>query len=198
MRLGVFGGSFDPLHLGHLIVADDAAATLSLDRVLFVPAGQHPFKSSAAGAPADLRGRMVEESISGSARFGIDRRELERAGPSYTVETLEGLRSDHAGAELFLLVGSDILGEIEQWHRSAELPRLATVVALARAGVAGNQASAAGFVHRSIPVTGVDISSTEVRRRVRLGEPYRYLVPDPVYRIIVEHSLYRETNQPDD
>ena len=191
MRLGVFGGTFDPLHCGHLIVADDAAAELSLDRVLFVPSGQHPFKAGDVEAPADVRRRMIEESIAGHDVFSVDDRELERPGPSYAVDTLEELEAEHPTAELFLLIGSDILEEIDEWHRPEDLQRLATIAVLTRAEVEVDRASRRSAPHVTVPVTHVAISSTEVRRRVRSGEPFRYLVPEPVYRIICERSLYK-------
>ena len=191
MRLGVFGGSFDPLHAGHLIVADDAAAALSLDRVLFVPSGQHPFKGGEVQASADLRRRMIEESIAGYDLFSLDDRELRRPGLSYTVDTLEELKEEHPAAELFLLIGSDILEEIDEWHRPEELVRLAQIAVLTRAEVDVDDASERSTPHVTVPVTHVAISSTEVRRRVRNGEPFRYLVPEAVHRIICEHSLYK-------
>ncbi|MEE9156352.1 MAG: nicotinate-nucleotide adenylyltransferase [Gemmatimonadota bacterium] len=197
MRLGILGGTFDPLHSGHLIIADDAAAALSLDRVLFIPAGVHPFKTSEVEAPASLRLRMVEESISesGSELFAVDDRELRRSGPSYTVDTVAELREANPEAELFLLVGSDILAEIHEWYRAEELVDRVTLAALARADVVVDPDWAAGFDRiRYVPVTQVEISSTDIRARVREGRPFRYLVPAPVYRIIVEHSLYKGRN----
>lgn len=191
MRLGVFGGAFDPLHIGHLIVADDAAAALGLDRVIFIPAGTHPLKRSEVEAPGELRLAMVESSVTGSERFVSDDRELRRAGPSYTVDTLRELRAEHPDAELHLLVGSDILKEIDEWHAVEEISALARVVVMRRAGVEAPAPGELGLDFDGVEVTRVDISSTEVRRRVRNGLPFRYLVPASVYRIIVEHSLYK-------
>ncbi len=192
MRLGVFGGTFDPLHSGHLIVADDAAAALALDRVLFIPSGTHPFKGSEVEAPAELRRRMIEEATAGYELFELDDRELRRPGPSYTIDTLIELEAEYSGAELFLLVGSDIVEQIRQWHRSEELGRHATIAVMSRADVEVAPEPTPEVGYTRVEVTHVAISSTEIRRRVREGRPFRYLVPDPVFRIIVEHELYRQ------
>ncbi|NIR42507.1 MAG: nicotinate-nucleotide adenylyltransferase [Gemmatimonadetes bacterium] len=194
MRLGIFGGTFDPPHVGHLIVADDAAAALGLDRVLFVPAGTHPLKGDRVEAPSRLRLWMIEAATAGSERFHVDDRELQRTGPSYTVDTLHELTRENPEAELFLLVGSDILAEFDRWHRVQEITRLATVTVLSRAGVDPDEEDTGIETEfRRVEVTNVDISSTEVRERIRSGRPYRYLVPQPVYEIIEEHSLYRRS-----
>lgn len=192
MRIGVFGGSFDPIHIGHLIVADDAAAALALDRVLLIPTGAHPLKRSAVEAPADLRLEMVKAVAVDSDLFIADDRELRRAGPSYTVDTLRALDRENPGAELFLLVGTDILGELHRWHEAEELPRLARVTVMSRAGVDEKVRPTVDIDYRSVEVTHVAISSTEIRRRVREGRPFRYLVPPSTYRIIEGHSLYKE------
>ncbi|KPK80102.1 MAG: hypothetical protein AMS25_10285 [Gemmatimonas sp. SM23_52] len=190
MRLGVFGGTFDPPHVGHLIVADDAAAALDLQQVLFVPAGTHPLKGRSVEAPASLRLEMIEAATEGSQLFAVDGRELRRPGPSYTVDTVAELQAENPGAELFLLVGADIPGEIHRWHRVEELAQRARLAVMSRAeaGVAVQPAIALDFL--TVEVTHVAISSSEIRKRIRSGRPYRYLVPDPVGRIIDKHSLY--------
>lgn len=190
MKLGIFGGTFDPLHLGHLIVADDAAAALKLDRVLFIPAGSHPFKGSEVEAAANLRIRMVEEATKGSELFAVDEREVRRAGPSYTIDTVGELERELPGVELYVLVGADILAEIGDWHRSAELTSRVTVAVMTRGGV-DTWTAPEGFDCTRVDVTHIGISSTDIRRRVREGEPFRYLVPEAVYRIINEHALYK-------
>lgn len=191
MRVGVFGGAFDPLHIGHLIVADDAAVALQLDRVIFIPAGTHPLKRSEVEAPGELRLAMVESCVRESERFVSDDRELRREGPSYTVDTLRELRAEHPAAQLHLLVGSDILKEFDEWHAVEEISALARIVVMRRAGVEAPAPDELRLDFDVVEVTRIDISSTEVRRRVRNGLPFRYLVPVPVYRIIVEHSLYK-------
>ena len=192
MRLGVFGGSFDPLHVGHLIVADDVASALDLDRVLFVPTGEHPLKRSSIEAPATIRLRMVDSALAGSARFVVDDREVRRAGPSYTVDTLAELASENPGSELFLMVGADILQEIHKWHRVEELARTAQLVVMTRADADTVHRSEVEVDHLRVEVTHIAVFSSDVRRRIKGGRAFRYLVPDPVYRIIVENGLYRD------
>lgn len=192
MRLGVFGGAFDPLHIGHLVVADDAALALKLDRVIFIPAGNHPLKRAEVEAPGAERLKMVEAGIAGSELFVADDRELRRPGPSYTLDTLGELQAEYPGAELFLLVGADILGEIHEWHGAREIAEIARIVVLSRAELAGDLGPSVDLDYTRVEVTHLAISSSDIRRRVRGGRPFRYQIPDPVYRIIVEHSLYQE------
>ncbi len=192
MRLGVFGGTFDPPHIGHLIVAEDVAAALELDRVLFIPAGTHPLKGARVETPSDLRVRMIAAATSGSELFLVDDREVLRTGPSYTIDTIHELKAESPAAELYLLIGSDILGEIHRWHRIEELVHAAQLVVMSRAGSDMDPGSVAGVAVVSVGVTHVDISSSDVRERVRTGRPYRYLVPGPVYEIMVDQALYRE------
>lgn len=191
MRLGVFGGSFDPPHVGHLIAADDAAAALGLTRILFVPAGKHPLKGDDVEAPADLRLAMVHAATRGCGRFVVDDREIRRRGPSYTADTLNELASEHKGAELFLLVGSDILKELDRWHRVDEIRRQAQIVVMSRAGAELEVSPSLDVEFVRVDVTHIAISSTEIRERVRHGRPFRFLVPPPVHGIIVENSLYQ-------
>ncbi len=195
MRLGIFGGSFDPPHVGHLIVADDAVAALSLDRLLFVPTGHHPLKQARVEAPGDLRLEMVEAATAASEAFEPDDREIRRPGPSYTVDTVAELQAENPGADLVLLVGADILGELHRWQRVEEITRRARIAVMSRAGAPAVAAKIdVNFV--SVEVTYIAISSSDVRERVRAAKPYRYLVPGPVYDIIERHSLYR--NQTDE
>ncbi|MGD2215956.1 MAG: nicotinate-nucleotide adenylyltransferase [Gemmatimonadales bacterium] len=195
MRLGIFGGSFDPPHVGHLIVADDAAASLSLDRLLFIPVGDHPLKQAHVEAPGDLRLEMVEAATVASEAFVPDDREIRRSGPSYTVDTIAELQAENPGADLVLLVGADILGEIHRWHRVEEIARRARIAVMSRAKAPAVEAKI-DLSYITVEVTHVAISSSDVRERVRSGRPYRYLVPGPVYDIIERRSLYR--NQTDE
>jgi len=191
VRLGVFGGTFDPPHVGHLIVAQDACTVLGLDRVLFVAAAVPPHKQDRVTTPAPLRLEMLEAALDGDERFEACAHELRRAGPSYTVDTLRELRRERPGAEIFLLLGADQVRELHLWREPAAIAELATIVELSRAGVdaapPGN-----GMVCRRLEVTPIGLSSTEIRRRVRAGEPIRYLVPPAVESIIRREGLYRE------
>jgi nicotinate-nucleotide adenylyltransferase len=190
VKLGVFGGTFDPPHLGHLVAAADAAQALGLERVLWIPAAVHPLKRQTVQAPPRARLEMVRAAVEGDPRFEADGVELERSGPSYTVDTLRALQSRHPGAELFFLTGADNLAELPRWREPGEVARLARLVVVSRRG----EGVPPGLPYPAVavPVTRIDLSSTEVRRRVRAGESIRYLVPDAVRAVIERHALYRE------
>jgi nicotinate-nucleotide adenylyltransferase len=185
--IGLFGGSFDPVHHGHLIVARVAAEALALDELRFLPAREQPFKQGRHGAPAADRAVMLELAVAGSPGFAIERTELDRPGPSYTVDTLEALRAREPAATLTLLLGADAAAELDAWHRATELPRLARVIVFGRAGA---PIPSSPLIAGSIAVPAVDISATEIRRRVRAGLPIRYWVPDAVAEYMVRHRLY--------
>ena len=190
MRIGVFGGTFDPPHLGHLVVASDACEALDLGRVLWIPSAVPPHKLRTVRAPAEARLEMVRAAIQGDPRFEADDVELRRAGPSYTVDTLRELASRHPGDELVLLIGADNLREIPVWREPGEILRLARVAVLSRDG-AGVPPDAA-IPATAVAVTRVDVSATEVRRRAAAGETIRYLVPDAVRALVERRELYRE------
>jgi nicotinate-nucleotide adenylyltransferase len=185
--VGLFGGSFDPIHHGHLLVAQAVMEALGLEGVRFVPARQQPFKHGRHAASAEQRARMVELAIAGDPRFALERAELDRAGPSYTVETLRALRVREPGVEFALLVGADAASELPTWREGDEIPRLARVVAFARAGAA---APAGTHVWRTVAVPAIDISATAIRDRVRAGRPIRYWVPDAVAGYVAAERLY--------
>lgn len=191
MRLGVFGGTFDPPHNGHLIVAQDAYVGLRLDRVLFVPAALPPHKRAADSiTAAAVRLEMVHAAVAGDDRFAAEPIELAREGPSYTVDTLRTLRQRTPSAELVLLVGADQFAEFSTWREPDEIVRLARLGVLTRSGSIGSTASENGRIAHVL-VTRIDVSSTEIRRRVREGEPIRYLVPAGVEAVIERERLYR-------
>ena len=185
MHVGVFGGSFDPVHHGHLIVAMEALRALGLDEVRFVPAREQPFKRGAHAAGAADRLEMLRLACTGVPGFVVDPRECERPGPSYTVDTLRSLRADRPGDALSLLIGSDAAADFPAWRAASAIRELATVVVLARPGIA----IPPGF-DRTVAVPAIDISATAVRARARAGESIRFLVPDPVERYIAERRLY--------
>lgn len=185
--VGIFGGSFDPIHHAHLVVAQVVLERLGLQAIRFVPAGVQPFKAGRHAAPAPDRAAMVERAIAGHPRFVLDRIELERAGPSYTVDTLTALRARDPEIPLALLVGADAAADIGDWHRAAELPGLARIVVFGRPGAS---VPASPLVHEVVEVPALEISATEIRRRVRLGLSVRYWVPDAVAEYIATHRLY--------
>ncbi len=182
MRLGVFGGSFDPIHHGHLLAAQSLRESQHLDRVHLVVAREQPLKRGRHGAPGEARAAMVELAVAGADGLRADRRELVRPGPSYTVETLRELQAEFPGAELVLLLGADAAALLPRWRDPAEVQALARVVVFGR--------GAPGAAPASVPQ--VEVSSTEIRARVRAGLPIRYWVPDAVAAYIAEHRLYRD------
>ncbi|CAN5674636.1 nicotinate-nucleotide adenylyltransferase [soil metagenome] len=189
MRIGLFGGTFDPPHTGHLIVAQDAALALGLDRILFIPAGQPPHKEPRSVTPAELRVGMLELALGGDDRFAIDRLEVEREGASYTVDTLGELQRRWPGAELTLLIGADQYAEFDSWQRPDEIRQRVRLGVLTRAG-SGAAGPAIGPDAAVVEVTRIDISSTALRKRVASGLPIRYMVPAAVERFIFERQLY--------
>jgi nicotinate-nucleotide adenylyltransferase len=190
VNIGVFGGTFDPPHLGHLVAAQDAAVALALDRLIFVPAADPPHKRGEQVSAASVRSEMLQATIAGNPQFEISTCELDRAGPSYTVDTLRKLGEQYPKATLQLLVGVDQVRDFASWREPDEIVKLAAVVMLSRDGV--DQIGAKGdFVRQTVPVTRVDISSTLIRARVAAGVPIRYLVSDEVVKIIEREGLYR-------
>jgi nicotinate-nucleotide adenylyltransferase len=193
VRLGIFGGTFDPPHIGHLIAAQDAFAALQLDTLRFVPAAIPPHKRRDRDiTPAGLRLELVRTVLAGDDRFESDPIELGRQGPSFTVDTLRLLREKAPHADLVLLIGADQFTEFDSWKDPQEIVRLADVAVLNRAGLPqlpGAPGSDARIHH--VAVTRIDVSSSEIRRRVRSGEPIRYLVPAAVEAVIRREGLYR-------
>ena len=185
--VGLFGGSFDPIHHGHLLVALAAVESLGLQSLRFVPAHTQPFKAGLHGATPEQRAAMVALAIAGEPRFALERAELERGGPSYTVETLRVLREREPGVEFALLVGADAVAELGSWREAEALPGLARVVALTRGGAAPPESR---LVWRTIAVPALEISATDVRARVRAGASIRWRVPDAVARYIAAERLY--------
>lgn len=185
MRIGVLGGSFDPVHHGHLIAARTLRELLALDLVLLIPAGQQPFKGEGHGAGGVDRAVMAELAIRGDSGLEVDRVEVERAGPSWTVDTLAALKERRPGAELTLLIGADAAVEFPAWRAGERIRELADVRVFTRAG---SERPQVGLPIVEIPA--VEISSTGIRARVRAGLSIRYLVPDPVAEYIAVKGLY--------
>jgi len=183
-RLALYGGTFDPVHHGHLILARDAIERLQLDGVVFIPAGISPHKLENASTPAHLRREMLELAIAGEPRFSMDDCELRREGPSFTVDTVESLRARHPDTEFFYLVGDDNAAKLHTWHRFEDLRRLVQFVVFHRAE------SAVPHAYTNLP-RRIDISATEIRERIAHGASIRYLIPETVREFIEHHSLYR-------
>ena len=186
-RIGIYGGSFDPIHHGHLILAREALEILPLDEVIFVPAAQSPHKPGQLPAPAEIRWEMLEAALAGEAGLRAWRREIDRPAPSYSVETVEELNAAAPGAKFHFLIGDDNLAKLPTWHRFDDLRRLVQFVVLDRAGGASEYPYPA--IRRKI-----DISATAIRKRVASGRSIRYLVPEAVERIIRRENLYLGEN----
>ena len=183
-KIGIYGGTFDPIHHGHLILAREAREHLKLDLVMLVPAAVSPFKKTPSASATD-RLAMLQAAVADETSFAIDDRELHRAPPSYTIDTVESIHHQHHDAELFYLIGQDNVSGLPNWHRFTELEKLVRFVVLDRT------AEPASHSHHVIRRT-IDISATEIRNRVASHRSIRYLVPDAVNEIIQSRRLYRE------
>ena len=198
--VGVFGGTFDPVHLGHLILAEEARCALGLERLLLVPAAQPWRKSERAVTPAHHRLAMLRLAVEGDPYFDVSTVEIERGGPTYTVETLAALRAELGPeAELVFILGEDALLDMPHWRDPAGILRLARLGVAARGepprlGLDEVERVLPGVSERVsvVPMPVIGISSTDIRRRVREGGSIRFLVPPAVAAYIAEHRLYRE------
>ena len=198
-RIGVIGGTFDPIHYGHLVAAQECAAVLGCEKVLFVPAHEPPHKLEEIVTAATHRAAMVEIAIADNPRFVLSTVELDRGGVSYTVDTLRTLREELGGAELHFIVGIDALLDLPGWHDPAGILRTAFVAAVSRPGYPEVDFGVLeqimpGATHRVriVPMPGHDISSTDLRERLATGRPVRYLLPDAVIAYAAAHGLYRD------
>jgi nicotinate-nucleotide adenylyltransferase len=187
VRVGIFGGTFDPPHVGHLLAASDAADALGLDQVRFVPNAAQPLKHrDADGAGAADRLAMVRALCGADPRFVVDPTEVERGGLSFMIDTVRALREQLPGTALFLLVGEDAAATLPEWRDAEALAGLVEIVVLTRES--SNPGAAASW--RRIPSRRVDVSSTEIRARVRAGLPITGFVPDAVAELIRARGLY--------
>jgi nicotinate-nucleotide adenylyltransferase len=184
LRLGLYGGSFDPVHHGHLILARQALEDLSLDRVVFIPAVESPFKPNQSGASAADRLAMVQLAVQGEPAFMVDPIEIEREAPSYTIDTARSYRARYPHDTLFFLVGEDHLEALPKWNEFEELIHLVQFAILSRSDLPLK-------VEYPVVRRRFDLSSTEIRNRVANDLPISYLVPENVLDYIQERNLYR-------
>lgn len=188
-RIGVYGGTFDPIHTAHLILAREALECLELEQIVFVPAAISPHKMDHRPTPAAVRLEMLQAATKGDPNFAIDDRELNRPPPSFAIDTIEEFLREDPELEICYLVGSDNLPRLDTWHRFDELRNLVNFVVLNR-GTMGVSDFAFTTIRRQI-----DISATEIRNRVATGRSIRYLVPPAVEEIIYRHQLYKERTE---
>ena len=200
MKLGIMGGTFDPVHMGHLLIAENARCALSLDQVLFVPAGRPWLRGDAKVSEGHHRLRMVELAIEGNPAFSATEIEIDRPGPTYTVDTLETLKDDYGEAtEFFFIIGSDALVNMDRWRSPARLFELSTLAVFGRSDGEDSLVLTYRLTHQFPQIVDAvvwmgrsltSISSTDIRRRLAADEPVRYMVPDSVDQYIRENGLY--------
>lgn len=200
IRLGLLGGTFDPPHYGHLLAAQEVAWRLQIDRVLFLPARQNPLKRGEPSSSAEDRCDMVALAVADNPIFELSRLDLDRPPPSYTADLLRALESPEY--ELFFLVGADILPELPKWREPRQIVQLARLVVVNRPGAPRPDLDRLerllpGVGERSehVQIPGVDVSSSDIRRRVAAGRPIRYLTPRAVERYIIDRGLYRSRSR---
>jgi nicotinate-nucleotide adenylyltransferase len=190
MRLGVMGGTFDPIHHGHLVAASEVQSLLGLDEVVFVPTGEPWQKEGRDVAPAEHRYLMTVVATASNPRFTVSRVDIDRDGPTYTIDTLRDLHAQRPDAELFFITGADALAQILSWKDSDELFELARFIGVTRPGYELSESGLPGDRVDLQEVPAMAISSTDCRERVGLGEPVWYLVPDGVVQYISKYHLY--------
>ena len=200
LKLGVLGGTFDPIHLGHLLIAEEARERLGLDRVLFIPTGRPYLRPDSPVASAGHRLAMTRLGVADNPAFDVSAVEVERPGPTYTLHTLEALARERGGeAEVFFVLGVDSARTLPRWHEPARVLARCTPVVVLRPGadewdLRELDALAPGVSRRAVLLQGpmLGISGTELRQRIARGESVRYWVPRPVEEYIAQHKLYRE------
>lgn len=203
MRVGLLGGTFDPVHIGHLFIAEEAHATLKLENVYFVPAGEPPHKMGEPVTSAEHRVAMVRLAIAANEHFALSLVDVDRPGPSYSVDMVRLFRQALGkDAKIYFIMGLDSFLDLPNWHRPDELIRMCELVVVRRPGyrqdVAMLECRIPGLSERARFVRSpmLDISSTDIERRVRAGQPIRYLVPDVIADYIYAHNLYHQPGQP--
>ncbi|MFC1999015.1 nicotinate-nucleotide adenylyltransferase [Chloroflexota bacterium] len=198
MKIGIMGGTFDPVHIGHLIVAEEARYQLGLDKVVFLPAGRPWFKSDRIVTEGKVRLEMIKSAIKDNRLFEVSDLELEREGPTYSIDSISELREQFGGAELYFLIGLDALAEIHRWKHPDELIGMCQVIGLTRPGYTDfdwsnikKRIAGASQKIKIIQVSQIGVSSGDIRMMVQNGISVRYLVPDAVVRYIEEKGLYK-------
>jgi nicotinate-nucleotide adenylyltransferase len=189
MKLGLFGGSFDPIHLGHLLVAQAAREEVGLDRLFFIPAAQSPFKPESKPTPADERLRLLRLALAGKAWCEIDEQEIKRSGVSYSIETVRDYAKRFSQAQLFYLIGADHVAQLPKWRDAQELARSIEFIVIPRPGQAAG-AFPEPFRGRALAGFPLGVSSSQIRARVKSGLPIDHLVPTTVAEAIHNNHLY--------
>ena len=203
MKLVLFGGTFDPIHMGHLLLAEYCREQVDADRIIFMPAGIPPHKKGQRRTPGSIRAEMLELAVHGNPAFEVDRFEIDRTEVSYTVDTLRHLSEKHPDAELFFLVGADMLFDLPNWYRGEEICRLATPIAAQRPGspppdfgclapIVPDPSRRREISQHLLDMPRIDLSSTNIRQRVEEGRSIRYQTPRDVELHIHSEQLYKK------
>ncbi|MCM3626569.1 nicotinate-nucleotide adenylyltransferase [Paenibacillus glycanilyticus] len=192
-RIGIMGGTFDPVHIGHLIAAEAARDGCGLDEVWFIPTYQPPLKDNQPGASSELRFQMVKEALGGNPAFKALDVELRRGGMSYSIDTVLELKRHYPDAAFSYIIGSDRINDLPKWHRIEELAELITFIGLEREGTALQLGELPEYIRQRITMAAmppIGISSTDIRSRAQSGRTIAYLVPDTVHQFIKRRGLY--------
>jgi len=189
MRIGILGGTFNPIHIGHLILAEEVREKLKLDKIIFVPAYLPPHKDNSDIASWRVRLAMVKLAIKGNRYFAVSDSEIKRDGRSYTIDTLKEFKKIYPQDELYFIIGSDLLKYLDEWKDLDEIIQMVRFIAATRPGYPLEKIPS----HIStIPIRAVDISGFEIRKAIKENKSFRYLVPDVVYKYIIKKKLYKE------
>lgn len=195
MKIGIVGGTFNPIHLGHLILAEEARERLSLDKVVFVPTYLPPHKTSAGIAGVDDRLAMIRLAIAGNKYFGVSDIEIKRGGKSYTIDTVKEFKKKYSNGGLYFIIGSDLLAYLDEWRDFNEITRLVKIIVATRPGYPLEDISAYLATRQTavatMPIRALDISAFEIRSCIRNKKSFRYFVPERVFAYINEKKLYR-------
>jgi nicotinate-nucleotide adenylyltransferase len=188
VKIGIFGGTFNPVHLGHLILADEVREKMHLDRIIFVPTYLPPHKDTRGIAPASDRYKMIELSIKGNKYFSVSDAEIKRDGRSYTIDTIKEFKRAFPDEELYFITGSDLLNYLEEWKDLSEIIKMVKFIVATRPGYPLEKIPA--YI-QTVAIRAVDISAFQVRNCIKENKSFRYLVPEAVYGYIVKKRLYK-------
>ncbi|MDD2927364.1 MAG: nicotinate-nucleotide adenylyltransferase [Candidatus Omnitrophica bacterium] len=188
MKIGILGGTFNPVHIGHLILAEEAREKLALEKIIFVPANQPPHKDNGDIAAGSIRLKMLKLAIKGNKHFGVSDAEIKRQGRSYTIDTIREFKQKYPSDELYFIIGSDLLKYLDEWKDLAEINKMVKFIAATRPGYPLEKIPA--YI-KTLGIRAVDISGFEVRRCIQENKSFRYLVPEAVFNYINKKGLYK-------
>lgn len=188
MKIGILGGTFNPIHIGHLILAEEVREKLNLDKVIFVPACLPPHKDNADIASSIYRYQMIKQTIKGNRYFSVSDMEIKRQDRSYTIDTVKEFKKTYSKDELYFITGSDLLKYLDEWKDLNEITKMVNFIVATRPGYPLEKIPA--YI-QTIPIRAVDVSAFEIRQAIKQGKSFRYLVPEIVFKYISKNKLYR-------